>query len=84
MPRPAIDTLEPNKELSMKYNINGYCFEHGGEMNETATSRAEADAKFTKMKDSILHHLKVGKDSCAKVQMSSSKKHIKTVRVSHP
>lgn len=67
----------------MKYTINGYCFEHGGEMNETATSRAEADKKFNTMKASILRHLNVSKDGSAKVQMASSKKHIKSERVFH-
>lgn len=71
----------------MAYLIQGYTFSHAGELSASATNKVDADKAFSKMADTILNKLNVGKESSAIITMHSTRgkpaKHIKKVRVSH-
>lgn len=67
----------------MKYSINGYTFDHAGELNKETTSRKQADALFEDMKKTILNDLKVANNSRAIIQMYSTKGRIRRESVEH-
>ena len=66
-----------------KYEIVGFCFEHGGEIVRDAKNKGDAELQFKQVKDCILNQLNVSRESSAIVTMYKGNEKVKRERVEH-